>query len=106
MRERWAPRLRSAVDAGYWLARCEGFCVDSPDGRIGLVERVNFRAGPDRPDSISVRAGRLGRWLFVFPIDEITDVVPTREQVVLRASPRPSWCEPALGSSRPPAAAA
>lgn len=90
MRGRQVARHHQAVDADHWLARCEGFRVDSPDGRIGLVERVNYGARPGRPESISVRAGRVGRWLLTFSIDEVADVVPTREQVVLRASPRPS----------------
>jgi len=36
-----APVFRT----GYWLAHCEGYRVDSPDGRVGVVEHV--RLAPD-----------------------------------------------------------
>ena len=30
----------------YWLCRCEGFRVESPDVALGLVEAVMFAFGP------------------------------------------------------------
>ncbi len=71
----------------YWLCRCEGFRVDSPEGRFGLVEAVMFRKRPDEPDALIVRAGVLGRRLVLVPIDDVEDVLPRRERVVLSRVP-------------------
>lgn len=71
----------------YWLCRCEGFRVDSPEGRLGLVEAVMFRVRPDEPDALIVRAGVLGRRLVIVPIEDVADVVPRRQRVVLRRAP-------------------
>lgn len=46
-------------DHDYWLGRCEGFRVDAPSGRLGLVEAVRFGARLDRPDELLVRGGVL-----------------------------------------------
>lgn len=71
----------------YWVGRCEGFRVDSPDGRFGLVEAVMFRRRPDEPDALVVRAGVLGRRLVLVPIDDVADVVPRRKRIVLSRTP-------------------
>jgi hypothetical protein len=71
----------------YWLCRCEGFRVDSPDGRFGLVEAVMFRVRPEEPDALIVRAGVLGRKLVIVPLDAIEDVLPRRQRVVLNRVP-------------------
>jgi hypothetical protein len=71
----------------YWLARCEGFRVDSADGRFGLVEAVMFRTRPDEADALVVRAGVLGRRLVIVPIDDIGEVVPRRKRLVLARIP-------------------
>jgi hypothetical protein len=67
----------------YWLCRCEGFRVDSPDGRVGLVEAVMFRVRPDEPDALIVRAGMLGRKLVIVPIEDVENVLPRRQRVLL-----------------------
>ena len=46
-----------AFDFDYRLCRCEGFRVDSPGGRVGIVEEVHFRSRIDRPDVLVVRTG-------------------------------------------------
>lgn len=74
----------------YWLCRSEGFRVDSPDGRFGLVEAVMFRLRPDEPDALIVRAGVLGRRLVIVPIEDVEDVVPRRQRIVLRTVPETS----------------
>lgn len=71
----------------YWLGRCEGFRVDAPEGRYGLVEAVMFRVRPDEPDALIVRAGVLGRRLTIVPIEDVGDVVPRRQRVVLDRVP-------------------
>jgi len=74
----------------YWLARCEGFRVDSPEGRYGLVEAVMFRVRPDDPDALVVRTGVLGRRLVLVPIDDIADVTPRRQRIDLARVPEDS----------------
>ena len=70
-----------------WLSRSEGFRVDSPEGRFGLVEGVMFRIRPDEPDALIVRTGVLGRRLVIVPIEDVDDVLPHRERITLRAAP-------------------
>jgi hypothetical protein len=40
----------------YWLSTCEGFRVDSKDGRVGVVEEVRFSSSK-RPEALAVRTG-------------------------------------------------
>ncbi len=70
-----------------WLCRCEGFRVDSPEGRFGVVEGVMFRVRPDEPDALIVRTGVFGRRLAIVPIEDVDDVLPRRERITLRAVP-------------------
>lgn len=80
------PRAR-AYDSDYWLCRCEGFVVDSPAGRVGFVEGVRFRSRLDRPDLLAVRAGLLRRRRLLVPIEEVVNIVPREERLILRAAP-------------------
>ena len=36
----------------YWLHRCEGFRVDSPRGRLGIVEELRFRSNAERATTL------------------------------------------------------
>ena len=84
------PRSELAQALGprlYWLCRAEGFRVDSPEGRFGLVEAVMFRVRPDEPDALIVRAGVLGRRLAIVPIEDVADVLPRKERIVLSRAP-------------------
>jgi hypothetical protein len=80
LQEQLGPRF-------YWLCRCEGFRVESPEGKFGLVEAVMFRIRPDEPDALIVRAGVLGRKLVIVPIEDVTDIVPRRQRVMLKRVP-------------------
>jgi hypothetical protein len=71
----------------YWLCRSEGFRVDSPEGRFGLVEAVMFRVRPDEPDALIVRSGVLGRRLVLVPIEQVDDVIPRKQRILLRREP-------------------
>jgi hypothetical protein len=84
----------AASDLDYWLRRCEGFRVDSPQGRVGFVAEVRYATRCDRPDVIAVRAGLLGRLLLILPVGEVAGILPGEELVVLHRSPRPSATEP------------
>jgi hypothetical protein len=83
----------AASDVDYWLRRCEGFRVDSPQGRVGFVEEVRYASRCDRPDVIAVRVGLLGRLLLVVPVGEIGEILPKEERIVLHRSPRPTATE-------------
>jgi hypothetical protein len=78
----------AASNFDYWLRRCEGFRVDAPQGRVGFVEEVRYASRCDRPDVIAVRAGFLGRLLLIVPVGEVAEILPGKELVVLRSSPR------------------
>jgi hypothetical protein len=80
----------AASNVDYWLRRCEGFRVDSPQGPVGFVEEVRYASRLDRPDVIAVRAGFLGRLLVIVPVGEIAEILPRHELVVLHRSPRPN----------------
>jgi hypothetical protein len=86
-------RRGAASDFDYRLRRCQGFRVDSPEGRVGVVEEVRYRSRCDRPDLIAVRAGRLGRLLLIVPVGEVAEIVAESELVVLHRSPRPTATE-------------
>jgi hypothetical protein len=82
----------AATNFDYWLGRCQGFRVDS-HGRVGVVEEVRYASRCDRPDVIVVRPGRLRGVLLIVPVEEVAEIFPGRELVVLHTSPRPTATE-------------
>lgn len=84
-----ARARRGRADGGQlgWLGQCEGFRVDSPDGRIGFVVGVLAGAGRARPEVLAVRAGLFGRRLLLIPTRCVESVVPRRRRILLHASP-------------------
>jgi hypothetical protein len=82
---------------GDWIARCEGFGVLSPDGRIGVVEEVRY--GPSRrwdsPTELAVQAGRGGKRRLIVPVEDVEAVVPDERVVRLRSAPHVISTEPA-----------
>ncbi len=86
-----ATTTPDALDSSsYWLGHCEGFGVDSPQGRFGLVEAVMFRMRPDEPDALIVRAGLLARRLVLVPVEDVAEIFPRRERIVLSRVPHES----------------
>ncbi len=79
-----------AFDRDYWLCRCEGFRVESPEGRVGVVEEVRFESRHDCPDVIVVRGGLFGARQLLVPVANVDEVVPREEKVVLRAQSAPA----------------
>jgi hypothetical protein len=86
---------RCAMGAGaiteserYWLGHCEGFRVDAPGGRLGLVEAVLYRREDRTPDALVVRAGLLGRKLLLVPARSVEAVQPRQQRIRLSASPK------------------
>ena len=75
-----------AFDFDYRLCRCEGFRVDSPGGRVGIVEEVHFRSRIDRPDVLVVRTRLDGRLLI--RAEDVSEVSLRDERVVLLRAPQ------------------
>jgi uncharacterized protein with ACT and thioredoxin-like domain len=72
-----------AWDDDYWLCRCEGFRVDAPAGRVGLVEAVRFGSRLDRPDELLVRGGVLGNRQLVVAVSDVQRVIPRQQRIVV-----------------------
>ncbi|HZO49922.1 MAG TPA: hypothetical protein VFB26_07230 [Gaiellaceae bacterium] len=70
---------------GYWLEHCEGFRVEGPRGRLGVVERV-LRDGEGRVSGIVVLGGLLGTRRRVESVDAIEAIVPAAQTIRLGAS--------------------
>lgn len=75
------------------LERCEGFAVHTPAARVGTVEEVRAAEGAG-PAALAVRAGLLGSWRLIVPVDQVAEVSARERKIVLRpgallAGPRP-----------------
>jgi hypothetical protein len=67
-----------------------GFQVDSPDGRVGIVDFVFMDAEGTRPEALAVLAGLFGRRTVIVSMDAVEGVNPRRRRVMLRKPlPRP-----------------
>ena len=83
------PRHAAATSQrDYWLCRCEGFDVESPAGRIGVVEGLRFLSRIDQPDLLEVRTGLFGRRVVLVPVAEVESISSREERIVLRATPQ------------------
>lgn len=78
---RVTPEYKKEFDRAYWLAHCEGYRVDTADGRLGFVEEL--RGG--RVPMLVIRAGRLGRRLLLVPTDEVDFIVPRAQRIWLKS---------------------
>ena len=67
------------------LARCEGFGIYGPSGRIGTVEAVARTADDGRPAHFSVRAGLRRSWLVHVPVENVEGVSLDERRIVLRS---------------------
>lgn len=88
------PRPRSPwpVDEAYWLAHCEGFQVEGPDGRIGVVDRVVYESRLDVPDVVSVASGLWRLHSTRVPMADVLEVRPEQERLLVRTTERaPGW---------------
>jgi hypothetical protein len=75
------------------LERCEGFAVYTPAAKVGTVEEVRLGRRA-RPAALTVRAGLLGSWRLIVPVDQVAEVSAPERKIVLRpgallAGPRP-----------------
>ncbi len=67
----------------YWLRNCQGFRVDGPGGKVGVVEDVLFGSDAAEPAALVVRAGMLGTRVEVVSIEDVADVDPQRTRIWL-----------------------
>jgi len=81
------PSLTTPPERGFALCRCEGFQVDTPTGKVGLVEGLRYQSRIDQPDALEVRAGWLGRKLFLIPVDEVDQIFVDEGRLVVRMQP-------------------
>ena len=70
---------------GYWLGHCEGFRVDGPEGRVGIVEAV--LGEEDAPTKLAVREGLFALRTVYVPIEEVAEIQPRAERILLRRTP-------------------
>jgi hypothetical protein len=78
---------RSVFDRSYWLSRCEGFRVDSPRGRVGIVSELVFGSRLDQPDALVVRVGLLARRTILISTSEVAEIVPSEKRLRLEDQP-------------------
>jgi hypothetical protein len=72
--------------SAYWLRTCEGFQVDSEDGRLGIVEEVRLSPGR-QPAALAVRTGLFRLRLETVPVSDVERVIPRQKRVLLRPAP-------------------
>jgi hypothetical protein len=74
-----------AVD-DLWLRECHGFRVDSPRGRIGLVEDVLFD-DRERVSALRIAAGMTGRRMLVIDANDVACIYPSERRLRMHAQP-------------------
>jgi hypothetical protein len=78
--------IRAGEDMSvYWLRTCEGFRVDSDNGRVGIVEEVRLSPGK-RPQALAVRTGLFRTRVEVVPVSDVERVIPRKKRVLLRTA--------------------
>ena len=85
----WKAELLALPDP-YWLCRCEGWRVLSPEGRVGTVARVLFGSHVNSPDALLVRSGLFHSKEIVVPADAVGAVDPQTRKVLLVEAPQPT----------------
>ena len=63
----------------------QGFSVESPSRRLGVVESVLFDDGSRRPSALSVRRGRFARSVRIIDAAEIADVDARARRIAVRS---------------------
>ncbi len=85
----------ASFDRAYWLSHCEGFRVDTVNGRLGFVEEIRASDGLDDV-VLAVRAGRFGRRVTLVSARDVDFVVPRAERLWLHSPSRIIGTEPAV----------
>jgi hypothetical protein len=84
------------------LPLCDGFRVESSDGRLGVVTALRYAPSArwDSPSWLAVRAGRSSDMLLIVSVAEIESVFLAERRIVLRSSPRIEATERVRGRRR------
>jgi len=82
------PSFGTPAEPDYRLSRCEGFDVNSPTRRVGVVDGLRYLSRIDRPDVLEVRAGPFGRQLLLIPVEEVDQILVEAGRLILRSTPR------------------
>ncbi len=90
------PQSPWPLDEDYWLGHCEGFYVDGPAGRLGVVERLVYRSRADRPDVVAVALGVWRARIAEVAVADVAEVWPAQGRLVVRtglgpANPASVW---------------
>jgi hypothetical protein len=67
------------------LTCCEGFGVYGPAARIGVVESIRVDPDTGAPVLLAVRAGLLGSWLVLVPVDQVHEVSMLERRIALHS---------------------
>jgi membrane protein YdbS with pleckstrin-like domain len=51
---------------------------------LGIVQELRFRSNAERPDSLAIRTGWLRRRLIVVPIEQVDEILPRQNRIILR----------------------
>jgi hypothetical protein len=76
--------LPRAVHFGreYWLSRCTGYRVESPEGRrVGVVEGTRFQSRYDCPDFLVIRIGYFRAQREAVPVADVAEIEPNRQLI-------------------------
>jgi hypothetical protein len=72
-------------DQAYWLRHCQGVRVETRDGRLGFVEEIRERKGPEGRETLAIRVGALGRRLLLVSAAEVDIIVPRPKRLWLQS---------------------
>jgi hypothetical protein len=68
-----------------WLGRCEGFSVESPARKLGVVDAVLFADDASHPSALSVRRGRFARGVRIIDAADIEGVDARARRIAVRS---------------------
>ncbi len=94
--DRWTAELTFvpvAFAPDYWLSRSEGFLVDSPQGVIGVVDEV-VRTAEGGVGFLLVGGGWFGRRRYLIPRNDVEEIRPGPQRLVVRGVPAPPGRSP------------
>lgn len=75
------------ADHDYWLACCQDFLVDTPEGPLGIVDRVISASSTGRPKSLVVSLGWFGRRFVQVRVEDVLEILPSQRRLVVRTPP-------------------
>ena len=74
----------SCWTADYLLSHCERYRVESSEGGLGYVEEVVRSSDDDEPVALLVRTDPGDRSLVAVPIEDVLELHPDGERIVIR----------------------